>query len=112
MFDLRFAGSRTQHTEFGSHASEDIHLAGIYAEPTDKITQSFCMKTIPVRDGDYSWEKGTTTRSKLKAAMFLLELVSSCFWNTKYEQNCSKNHTHSLLLTSIQIVRVSVRTHP
>ena len=42
----------------GSHASEDIHLAGIYEDETDKITQSFCMKTIPVRDGDYYWQKG------------------------------------------------------
>lgn len=50
--------SRTHHTEMGSHGSPDIHLAGIYSKQSDRITQTFCMKTVPASDGGYSWQPG------------------------------------------------------
>ena len=51
-------GTRTHETEDGSKASKHIHLAGIENVATDKIVQTFCMKTSYTQDGDYEFEAG------------------------------------------------------
>jgi hypothetical protein len=51
-----------QRTEKGSHASDNVHLAGIESSPTDYIVQHFCMKMSFPQEGDFTWMPGTVNK--------------------------------------------------
>lgn len=51
-------GTRTHITEKGSHASDNVHLAGIDPAPAEHIVQLFCMKMFYPQEDDYKWMPG------------------------------------------------------
>lgn len=51
-------GSQLQKTESGSHASHDIHLLGISSQVSDRILQTFCMKTSYGSDDKHHFMPG------------------------------------------------------
>ena len=55
-------GSRAQRTEDGSHASDNVHLAGIESATTDHVVQLFCMKMTFPKENDFDWMPGLFTR--------------------------------------------------
>jgi hypothetical protein len=67
-------GSRTQRTEKGSHASENVHLAGIESSKTDYLVQLFCMKMTFPQEGDYDWMPGGVILSPF-TLIFILFIV-------------------------------------
>lgn len=51
-------GTRTHVTEKGSHASDNVHLAGIDSAPAEHVVQLFCMKMFYPKEDDYKWMPG------------------------------------------------------
>jgi len=65
-----FEGSRAQQTEDGSHASDNVHLAGVESSPTDHIVQLFCMKMTFPKENDFDWMPGLFTVAFLQILLF------------------------------------------
>jgi len=64
-------GSRAQRTEDGSHASDNVHLAGIESATTDHVVQLFCMKMTFPKENDFDWMPGLFTITSLQILLFM-----------------------------------------